>query len=142
MSPTYLLDTNVVSALYRSAPGDPLHARISDMEGALCVAAPVWHELRLGAQLLPVGRRRDALERFLEDVVLRNFPVLPYDQAAADWHATERARQSKAGRPTPFVDGQIAAVAFVNHLVLVTDNVADFAPFQMLVVENWLSRAR
>jgi len=44
----------------------------------------------------------------------------PYDQAAATWHGEERARLEALGRPAPFVDGQIAAIARVNGLVLAT----------------------
>ncbi|MBI9084711.1 MAG: hypothetical protein JEZ11_14035 [Desulfobacterales bacterium] len=36
-----------------------------------------------------------------------------------------------------FVDGQIAAIAFVNGLVVVTRNVSDFECFEGLQVENW-----
>jgi len=35
------------------------------------------------------------------------------------------------------VDGQIAAIAHVNDLTLVTVNVRDFARFKNFVVENW-----
>jgi tRNA(fMet)-specific endonuclease VapC len=37
----------------------------------------------------------------------------------------------------PFVDGQIAAIALVNDLVLVTGNLRDFAAFASLKMENW-----
>lgn len=52
-------------------------------------------------------------------------------------HAAERARLEESGTTLPFVDGQIAAIARVNELVLVTSNVKDFAPFTGLTVENW-----
>jgi tRNA(fMet)-specific endonuclease VapC len=35
------------------------------------------------------------------------------------------------------VDGQIAAIALVNNLVLVTRNSSDFARFAGLKVETW-----
>jgi predicted nucleic acid-binding protein len=38
------------------------------------------------------------------------------------------------------VDGQIAAIAHVNGLVLVTTNDKDFVSFKGLAVENWSSR--
>lgn len=139
MRVTHLLDTNILSALYRARPGDPLHARVDEMEGALAIATPVWHELRYGCGLLEEGRRKEALRRFLEEVVRPTCAILPYDPAAADWHAEARIRQHRIGKPAPFVDGQIAAIAFVNDLVLVTDNVSDFEAFPTLRVENWLS---
>lgn len=72
-----------------------------------------------------------------------SFQILPYDEVAATWHGQERARLEKLGRPAPYVDGQIAAIAYANGLVLVTVNVTDFAPFKDLQVENWSkTRAR
>jgi len=65
-----------------------------------------------------------------------SFPILPYDEAAA-WHSQERARLENLGRPAPYVDGQIAAIAHVNGLVLVTVNTKDFDQFRELKVENW-----
>lgn len=66
-------------------------------------------------------------------------PILPYDAAAAEWHADERVRLEKAGTPRPFIDGQVAAIARVNGLVLVTANVKDFRFFDALTVEDWRS---
>jgi predicted nucleic acid-binding protein len=60
-----------------------------------------------------------------------------YDEAAATWHARERTRLESIGRPTPFADGQIAAIASVNELVLVTANTRDFAPYKGLAIEDW-----
>ena len=66
-------------------------------------------------------------------------PLGRYDTAAADWHATERARLEKLGQKPPFADTQIAAVAFVHGLSVVTVNLADFAAFQGLKIEDWRS---
>src|SRR3989442_1172084 len=80
-----------------------------------------------------------ALERYLDEVVRATIPILAYDAAAAGWHAAERARLSASGRTPPFVDGQIAAIARTNGLILVTANVADFRDFVDLDVEDWRS---
>jgi len=58
------------------------------------------------------------------------------------WPARERARLSKAGRRPPFVDGQIAAIAATNGLVLVTANPKDFTVFRGLEVTDWRSGKR
>lgn len=39
----------------------------------------------------------------------------------------------------PYVDGQIAAIAVVNNLILVTNNQADYADFQDIQLENWFT---
>jgi tRNA(fMet)-specific endonuclease VapC len=69
------------------------------------------------------------------------FPILPYDEAAATWHGEERARLEALGTPAPFVDGQIAAIAHVHGLVLVTTNDKDFTRFKVLTIENWMKRS-
>jgi tRNA(fMet)-specific endonuclease VapC len=137
----YLLDTSVVSVPISKTP-DPRVLQRLDVDGAECaIAAPVWHELTYGCRRLPRGRRRTALEVYLRDVVRASFPILPYDEAAAEWHGEERARLESVGRPAPFVDGQIAAIAHVHGLVLVTGNQQDFERFKGLTLENWSKRA-
>ena len=77
------------------------------------------------------------MELFLEEVVAKQLPILPYDEQAARWHALERARLSLTGRTPSFVDGQIAAIAVTNGLTLVTRNSNDFQFFSGLTVEDW-----
>ena len=140
MTVRYLLDTSIVSSPISKEP-NPEIVKHLESDGHECsIAAPVWHELTYGCRRLPRGNRRAALEAYLHDVVLASFPVLPYDEAAAHWHGHERARLDRMGRPAPYVDGQIAAIAFVNDMVLVTANVKDFARFRDVKVENWSKR--
>jgi tRNA(fMet)-specific endonuclease VapC len=133
----YLLDTNVVSEPLRPSPARSVLRRISRHEGEAAIASIVWHELRFGCARLPSSRRREAIERYLEDVVLASFPILDYERDAADWHARERARLEASGKTPPFIDGQIAAIACVNDLVLITANKTDFRGFKGLRVEGW-----
>jgi len=133
----YLLDTNIVSQPVSKAPAANVLRKLRSVGDQCAIAAPVWHELQYGCRRLPAGKRREALEDYLADVVQVSFPILPYDDAAARRHAVERVRLEEAGTTVPFVDGQIAAIALANELVLVTGNVRDFAPFHGLRVENW-----
>ena len=133
----YLLDTNVVSEPLRPRPSVNIMRRLREHDGEIAIPAPVWHELRFGCARLPESRRRDAIERYIEDVVRTSFPVIGYDREAADWHALERARLSADGRTPPFVDGQIAAIAHVNSLTVITSNTSDFRVFQGLRVQSW-----
>jgi tRNA(fMet)-specific endonuclease VapC len=137
MTTRFLLDTNVVSEPLRPNPSTSVMRRLHEHDGEMAIPALVWHELRFGCARLPKSRRREVIERYLNDVVAVSFPVLDYDQQAADWHALERARLVGAGRTPPFVDGQIAAIACVRELVLVTLNKADFAAFRGIQVKSW-----
>lgn len=133
----YLLDTNTVSEPLRPQPAAGIMRGLREHDGEIAIPAPVWHELRFGCARLPPSRRREAIERYLDSVVHASFPVLPYDREAAGRHALERARLTAAGRTPPFVDGQIAAIACVNDLILVTSNTSDFEEFQELRVQDW-----
>ncbi len=112
--------------------------RLREHEDEIAIPAPVWHELRFGCSRLAQSQRRNEIERYIEDVVLASFPVLDYGQEAADWHALERARLEAAGKTPPFIDGQIAAIAHVNGLILVTSNPTDFRSFKGLQIRSWL----
>ena len=81
------------------------------------------HELWFGCYRLPNSRKRQRIEHYLREVVLPHLPIFPYHQAAAEWHATERARLTSIGQPPSFADGQIAAIAKVNDLIVVTASV-------------------
>ena len=137
MTAKYLLDTNVVSEPLRPKPAAGILRRLREHEGEIAIPAPVWHELRFGCSRLTRSRRREVIERYIEEVVLASFPVLDYDREAADWHALERARLEAVGKTPPFIDGQIAAIAYVNELILVTSNPTDFRAFKGLQVRSW-----
>ncbi len=137
MSVLYLLDTNVLSEPLRPRPDTRVLEMLQEHEESLATATIVWHELWYGCSRLPPSKKREMIERYLEEVVGAHIPLLPYDERAARWHATERARLVRIGRTPAFVDGQIAAIAAVNGLVLVTRNVSDYADFQGLTVESW-----
>ena len=135
----YLLDSNILSEPSRPNPHAEVQLRLQTYRHEVCTAAPVWHEMRYGVARMPAGRRKQALMRYLEQVLLQTLTILPYDREAARWHAEERARLAAQGRMPPYVDGQIAAIAMVNHLILVTRNTNDFANFDGLTVENWFT---
>lgn len=140
MTLRYLLDTNVLSEPIKSRPLDRVLQALEVHDGELATCSVVWHELRYGAARLPAGKRRQAIEAYLEEAVRRALPILPYDEQAAEWHGAERARLEKRGRPPAAADGQIAAIASVHDLVVVTANVRDFRRFRGLTVESWHSR--
>ena len=133
----YLLDSNVVSEPIRANPRSEVVRKMATHQGEMCIAAPVWHELRFGSARLPKSKRREDLDRFFEESVRANLPVFDYDLKAANWHAYERARLAAAGLSCSYVDGQIAAIAHVNDLTLVTFNLRHFERFAGLRVESW-----
>ena len=124
------------------APDPGVLGKLREHGGECAISAQVWHELRYGVGRMPRGRRRDVLDAFLRDVVYPTLPILAYDEHAAEWLAVERIRLEKAGKQVPVADGQIAAVAATNGIPVVTANVADFAIFRGLAVQNWMAAGR
>jgi tRNA(fMet)-specific endonuclease VapC len=110
---------------------------LRDHQDELATASIVWHEMLFGCYRLPRSARRSAIEEYLNEVVEPSIPILPYDARAAGCHAAERARLTGIGMTPPFADGQIAAVARVNDLTLVTANLDDYAAFHDVRVEDW-----
>ena len=133
----YLLDTNVVSEPVKSPPNASVLKRLEQHGTELAISSITWHELLCGVDRLPAGRKRDFLVSYLNTIIAPAMPILPYDDAAGLWHANERVRLEKLGMRRPFADGQIAAIAASNQLVLVTRNVKDFEAFQGIQMENW-----
>jgi tRNA(fMet)-specific endonuclease VapC len=135
--PQYLLDTDILSEPLKRDADPEVLASFEAHAGELVTASIVLHELQYGAARLRSTRRRQVLERYIREVVLSTLPVLPYDASAAGWHAAERARLERAGRVRPFADGQIAAIAATNGLVLVTRNTRHYSGFEGLRTESW-----
>lgn len=137
MSLQYLLDTNVVSEPLQLKPRAGVLRKLRLHNGEIAIASVAWHELHFGMRRLPPSRRRTMVQTYLDEVVSKSISILDYDAAAAEWHAIERARLAALGWTPPFQDGQIAAIAFVNELTLITFNDADFKRFEGLMVASW-----
>lgn len=133
----FLLDTNVLSEPLRPQPNLTVMQRLIDQSEELSTASVVYHEMLFGYRRLPESRRRQAIAAYLQEEVETKLMILPYDAEAANWHAAERARLVGTGRTPSFVDGQIAAISVVNNLILVTNNISDYADFQSLQLQNW-----
>ena len=104
------------------------------------ISAITWQDLVSGAARLPKGKRRDGLERYHE-LVRTNFPIVPFDEEAASWAGREDARLAAKGIAVACEDVQIAAIAAVRGLTLVSADAA-FSRFERLQLANWARDAR
>ena len=141
MGVIYLADTNIISELMRPFPDENVQAAWHTYYHQVAISSVSWHELLYGTTRLPHSKRKTAFENFLRDYLEKILMILPYDQPSTEWHAQERARLMKIGKTPSFADGQIAAIAATNDLVLVTRNVNDFSNFDSLQVENWFTKS-
>nr|WP_199315099.1 hypothetical protein [Planktothrix sp. FACHB-1355] len=104
---------------------------ISDLDLAP-IASPAWgSNPRLIAKVLLRG-----LKSFFSRLQTTFAMSLRIDSEAGEC-VVQDLNQNYLGKTPPFVDGQIAAIAKVNNLILVTNNVSDYADFLELQVENW-----
>lgn len=136
-NPQFLLDTNILSEPLRPVPNPSLMELLVRYSGLTATATVVFHEMLYGCYRLPNSRKRQAIEAYLREEVGAKLLILAYSTEAAKWHADERARLVGLGKTPSYVDTQIAAIAVVNNLVLVTNNEADYADFQDIQIENW-----
>ncbi len=131
----YLLDTSIVSELARPRPNPKTVKAFATHFDDVRLASLVVHELRYGIERLPEGTRKDTLRAAI-DVLVSGVEVLPYNGAAAAWHAAERVRLEALGRPPSFADGLIAATAAAHACTLVTANARDFRAFA-IDMDTW-----
>ena len=75
--------------------------------------------------------------RALQDAFFIRFASLNFDEAAADAFGQIRAELESAGTPIGPYDMQIAGIAQVHGLIVVTHNVKEFSRIAGLVVEDW-----
>ncbi|MBI2900882.1 MAG: type II toxin-antitoxin system VapC family toxin [Planctomycetes bacterium] len=132
---THLLDTNICSYLMRRKPPAVVDRLQALGPARVAVSVVTALELREGAELSPhpteYHRRVDV---FLTGI--RPLP-LPVDAAAVGGRL--RAALRRKGTPIGDLDVLIAAHALALGLVLVTNNVREFARVPGLRVENWAS---
>ncbi|RUT01011.1 hypothetical protein DSM106972_070170 [Dulcicalothrix desertica PCC 7102] len=108
----FLLDTNIFSEPLRPRPNPNVVRMLLQYSGEIATATVVFHELLFGCYRLPVGsKKRPIIEAYLYAEVKQKIPLLPYDTAAAEWFAVERARLTTIGKTLAYADGQIAVIA-------------------------------
>ena len=133
----YLLDTNILSEPARQKPNAKVMQRFTEYDGQYGTGAIVWHELQYGCALLPDSKRKIQLQGYLLTLQDNGLIIFPYDQAAAEWFASQRAILKEQGKTAAYADGEIAAIAAVNNLTLATRNIDDFYDYKNLLLDNW-----
>ena len=140
-----ILDTNVLSALMRTAPDTPVVEWLDHQPAtSIWITSITVFETRFGLALLPQSRRRRALEAAFSRVLEEDLEnrVLDFDAAAAAEAAALAASRHKAGRPLDLRDTQIAGIAVAQHATIATRNVRHFADLNVRVVDPWTAGQR
>jgi tRNA(fMet)-specific endonuclease VapC len=129
----YLLDTNTcVRHLNRRSPAI-IEKLASLPPDEIAVCSVVKAELFYGAQ-----KSEQPIRTFhLQQEFLNQFVSLAFDDRAADIFAQIRAKLEAAGTPIGPYDMQIAAIALVHNLIVITHNVREFGRVVGLQIEDW-----
>ena len=134
---TYLLDTDILSNLLKRAPSATLIAKLASIP----VEQQFTSSITLGELIYGAYRHRtrtDALLEQIENTLLPNLPVLPFNDAAARRYGEVRAQLERQGTPLAEADLRIGAIALARGFTMVTGNVRHLQRVPGLVVENWL----
>lgn len=135
----FLLDTNAISEPKRPHPNAGVMAWLRDqLPSDLHLSVITVGELRRGIVRLEPGRRRDDLDFWLADMILRYADrILPIDLAVIERWATMAEANRAAGRASEMTDELIAATAHVHGLTIVSRNVRHFEHSGCRVLSPW-----
>jgi tRNA(fMet)-specific endonuclease VapC len=125
----YLLDANVVIALFKNKPAVVRALRFHNLK-ELAVSSIVMHELYFGAY-------KSNSRRSFTDLETLRLAVLPFDSEDAARAGEVRAMLDMRGTPIGPYDVLIAGQALARGLILITRNVREFSRIPDLRIENW-----
>lgn len=130
----YLLDTNVCIHALRKKGNRLVKQRLLAAPAAdVRLCAPVEGELFCGA----AGSANPAAEYAQAVAFMARYATLPFDRTAAEEYGRVRADLEARGQVIGHNDMQIAAIAMVHGLTLVTHNTKEFARVPGLRIEDW-----
>lgn len=135
-----VLDTNVVSELFRPQPHAGVVTWLEERTGDVAITAVTASELLAGVRRLPDGKRRAGLAKAVGAVLNEHHErglILPFDSSAADHYADIFVTREQMGRPIHTADAQIAAVCRSIGATCATRNVEDFASVGVDVIDPW-----
>lgn len=132
---TYVLDTNVVSALMKGTP--VVVERLAATAPAdVVIPQPVLAEIAYGIERLPRSKRRTALqERF--DLICSELPRAEWTDSVSQAYGRVKATLERRGTRIEDFDAAIAAHALAIDATLVTANQDHMIRVPGLRVEDW-----
>ena len=135
-----ILDTTLVSEPLKPLPHPGVVHWLNAQEpGTLFITSINLAELLAGVEIMPQGKRRDALSQALAMQVSALFEgrVLHFDTRAANCFAACLAGAQAQGNSVGFADCAIAAIAKTHGFIVATRNVRDFQGTGVDLINPW-----
>ena len=129
----YLLDTNTCIQYLNSRSSLVVGKLKTHNPNDILLCDIVKLELYYGAYK---SERKDKNLQLLSEF-FQEFYSLPFDAQAAKKAGEIRAKLTALGTPIGPYDLQIAAIALVHNLILVTHNIDEFSRVEGLCYEDW-----
>lgn len=130
----YLLDTNHASKLLEGSKSILNKINLLKNNGSrFGISVSILGELFFAVY---ASSRKDEnlrqLRLFLDDIIIWGFDII-----ASEEFGKIQAEQKAKGKPIPSIDAQIAAVARIHNLTVLTAD-QHFSQINSLTIENWL----
>ena len=132
----YLLDTNILSELFKKNPNRKLIDRLETVPSASLYTASICvMELRYGTLRMENGAD---LWAKIQNKIIARLRILNFTYKEALKAAEILHELLSMGRPIGIEDVMIASIALSNRFMVVSGNIRHFSRVPNLLVENWL----
>lgn len=129
----YMLDTNICIYIIRKHSHSMLDKFNLHNEGDIGISTITLSELNYGVEKSQHKQKnKAALDQFILPL-----DIVAFDEAAAESYGKIRSHLETKGIPIDPLDMMIAAHALSLDIILVTNNIKEFARVPHLNVENW-----
>jgi tRNA(fMet)-specific endonuclease VapC len=129
----YMLDTNICIYLIKKKPESVLKNLNLHMDEGIAISVITLAELKHGVEASQYPEKNAiALNQFLSIV-----DILPFDDDAAAEYGKICATLRRQGTPIGVMDMLIAAHAKAKGLIIISNNVREFARVEGLELKNW-----
>lgn len=134
-----VLDTNVVSEAMKPEPDAGVRSWLNEQAAeTLYLSSVTLAELLFGIRVLPLGKRKNMLDRALDELLeLFNGRVLPFDTDAARHHADLAVAARRVGRGFPTPDGYIAAIAASRGFIVASRDTSPYEAAGITAINPW-----
>lgn len=134
MSLHYLLDTNICIYIAKQKPSKVLQKFEKMAVGDVAMSTITYGELLYGAE----KSHHPKNAKMMLDELSSLIPPLPLSRQVSEHFGRIRFYLERQGKPIGNNDLWIAAHAMALDIILVTNNVKEFARLPHLKVENWV----